>query len=269
MSSLSDVQNAMVAVINAAVYPTGYTNPSIAGVPIFVNPGDFQKEDLDAGLLAGSIYVPVFGVKGMTRSTTRVRRQFVQPIINAPHLTLTVSGDNITVGGTIVANEAAMVIVNGVGYSVQVLIGSTTSTIASALAVKIPGSVAAANVITISGVYDIIARVSVQGTAREILYSREGMFRARVIAPNHALRELVGDAIDIAFGLNGYYMPVPDGIKVSIRPSGIQELNPYELDNAFLRDYMYLVEYHTVYVGTYQSIADTPIDFTVQIPPIT
>jgi len=268
MASLSDVQNAMVNVIAPAMYPNGTSNPSIAGVPIYVAPGDFLKQDLDAGLNAGNIYIAVFAVNGMTRPTTRFQRLFVEPKINNPGLILTVEANTVIVTGTIVANEAAMVIVDGVGYSVKVLVGSTVNSIASALAALIPSASSLNNIVTISNTYDIVARVSVQGTSREILYSREGVFRARVITPSHDQRELVGDAMEIAFGLNGYYMPMPDGLSASIRPNRVMEVNPYELDNAFLRDYLFLVEYHTTYVGTFQTVADTSMTLTVgALPP--
>jgi hypothetical protein len=268
MASLNDVQNAMVNIITPAMYPNGTSSPSITTRKIQVAPGDFLKDNLDIGLAAGESFVAVFAVNGMTRSTTRVRREFVDPVINTAQLTLTVLGDTVTVGGTISAGEAAMVIVNGVGYGAKVVLGSTTTTIATELASLIPGATSLANVVTISNKFDIQAHVSTQGTAREILFSREAIFRARVISPSHDDRETIGNAIDIAFGLNGYYMMMPDLIAASIRPNSIMELNPYELDNAFLRDYLYLVEYHTVSVQTFQSIADGFLEETVDVIPL-
>jgi hypothetical protein len=268
MSSLSDVQNAMVNIITPALYPNGTGSPSITGTNIAIAPGDFLKKDLDDGLLAGNSFVAVFAVNGMTRSTTRLRRKFVDAIISTPHLTLTVAGDTVTVGGTINAGEAAMVSVGGVGYSAKVVLGSTTTTIAAALAALIPTATSLANVVTIPNRFDLDAIVSTQGTAREILFSREAVLRARVIAPNHNDREAIGNAIDVGFGLNGYYMMMPDNVAASIRPNRIMELNPYELDNAFLRDYLYLVEYHTVTVQTFQTVANVSINETVNITPL-
>ncbi len=270
MSTISDVENAMCNIIRPAMYPNGTSQNSIAGagVNIYVQPGDFLKANLDQDLLAGHIFVSVFAVNGMTRSTTRLRRQDVDQVINAPNLTLTVSGDTVTVGGTISVGEAAMVITGNVGYAAGVVLGSTLDSIASVLAAQIPSATVINNVVTVPNAFDLIARVSVQGTARQIYFSREAVFRARVIAPSNAKRELVGDVIELAFGRNGYYMPMPDLISASIKPNRVMEVNMFELSNATMRDYLFLVEYHTVDVQTYNTITDPYIVETVGVIPI-
>ncbi len=268
MSSLNDVQNAMVNVIAPAMYPKGYSSASILGMgnPVFVAPGDFHKLDLDAGLAVGNTYVSVFAVQGMTRSTTRVRRTFVDDHSNFPaNLTLTISGNTVTVGGSLVIGEAAMVIVDNIGYATGVLIGSTLTTVAAALAEQIPYATSVGAVITIQLFTLLSVNVSVQGTSRSILFSRESIMRARVIANNYNFREIVGDAIDVAFGLNGYYMPMPDLISASIKPNKIMEINMHELANAFVRDYLYLVEYHTTDVETFNTITDPYVLETVGV----
>ncbi len=120
------------------------------------------------------------------------------------------------------------------------------------------------------GIFGLIARVNTAGTARRILYSQEGVFRVRIITPNNETREIIGNAIQIGFGINGYYMPMPDLISASIRNygHGIEEINKYELSQAFLRDYFYLVEYHTVEVKTYHTITDVTVTTDVGVLPI-
>lgn len=255
MSSIDDVQNAMVGVITPAIYPNGTSNPSIVGANVYVAPGDFLKEEIDAGLLLGYSYVEVFAINAMTRSTTRLRRAYVDPVINPPTLTLTTVGNVVTVGGTITAGEAAMVIVHGTGYATKVLLGSTTTTIAAALAALIPGATSVGPVLTTTD-YRTVARVSTQGVARQILFSREAVVRVRVKAPNASKRNTIANAIDLAFGINGYYLQMPDLIAASIKPRSMAENNMMELANLLFRDLLYLVEYHTVEVHTYQTIAD-------------
>lgn len=268
MSSINDVENAMVNVIGPAMYPNGTSNPSITGNFIAVAPGDFIKSNVDTGLAAGQSFVAVLGINIMTRNTTRLRRAYCDEVINPAQLTLTLSGNTVTVSGAINIGEAAMIIVKGTGYATGVVLGSTFDTIAAALAAQIPNATVLNNVITINGTYDIIARVSTQGTARKILYSQEGLFRVEIISPNATDRNTIGSATEIAFGLNGYYLPMPDLISASIKRLGGDEVNRHELANAFVRNYTFLVEYHTVSVGTFQTITDPYVITTVSELPI-
>lgn len=332
MSTISDVQNAMVAIITRAIYPNGTSQPSVAGkkvlsiavtaggtlytlpvltisggggygalahaivtngvitsvvmdaagvgytsvptitiagsgsgaifsitlanVDVFIAAGDFLKRNLDDGLKIGNAFVSVFAINGMSRNTTRLRRIYSTPVIDAPTIILTVVDDTITVGGTITVGQSSMAIVNGTGYAYAALLGDTTSIIAAALAAQIPGATVAGNVITVLGVFDIEARVSTAGTKRRILHSEEGMFRARVIASSHQVREALGNALQIGIAEHGYYMDMPDGISASIRPNKISEVNANELADAFVRDYVYLVEYHVVQIETFHTVAD-------------
>lgn len=343
MSTLNDVQNAMVNLIDAAFYPNGDLQPSAAGstitqivvntpgtgytqatvsiaggtgavafanivnggiasislqdggctftgapavtimgdgmgatataivlpITVYTYAGDPLKQNLDAQLKARNIInIAVFEANGMTRNTTRFNRRYELPIINLATLTLAVAGKTVTVGGMITANESAMVIVNGTGYAHKVLSNDTVNTIASALAALIPGASAVNNVVTIPSAYRLIARVSTQGTARRILHSQESIVRARVIAPTNSMREWAANTLQIALGENDYWLTMPDSVNAFIKPKGIQENNQYELSQSFVRDYLYLVEYHTVQVGTFQTVADVALDEGVQQLPL-
>lgn len=229
---------------------------ALSVLPVFVFAGDPLKEDLDAQLAQHQSIISVFAVQGMTRNTTRIRREFTDPLIQVATIFMTVAGNTITISGSVTANEATMAIVNGTGYSYQVLATDTLNTIASSLAALIPTASAVGAVITITNAYDIVARVSVPGTARQVLHSQDSMLRARIITWRAEVREILGAAVQIGFGVNGYYLPMPDLISASIKPARIAEVNTNELALAFARDYLYLVEYHTVQVGTFQTIAD-------------
>lgn len=244
---------------------TGATaTATITSIPIYVFAGDPLKLDLDAILKANEAVIAVFATRGMTRNTTRIRREYVDQVIQTATLFLNVSGNTVTVNGSVTANESCMVIVNNVGYAYRALSNDTLNSIASALANLIPNATANNNIITIANTYNIVARVSVPGQARRILHSQESVMRARIITQNNQMRDVLGNAIQIGFGVNGYYLPMPDLISASIKPNDIQEINTYELDLAFVRDYLYLVEYHTVQVSDFQTIADVNAEIEVR-----
>jgi hypothetical protein len=242
---------------------------SISPINVYIAPGDFLKRNLDDGLRNGDAFISVFAVNGMTRNTTRLRRDYTYSIIDTPTITITVLGDTITIGGTITAGQVCMAIVNDVGYAVAAISTSTPTTLATALAALIPTATSIGPVITVPGVFNIVARISTGGTSRRILHTFESIFRVRVIASSHELREFIGDAAQLAiaehvdsFG-NEYYLDMPDLISASIRPNRIMEVNTNEFANAFARDYLYLVEYHVVEVNRFQTIAD--IDIIVDV----
>jgi hypothetical protein len=244
---------------------------------VYIYAGDPLKADLDADLKSNNINIAVFETKGMTRNSTRFPRlSWLGQDIDTPTITPVVLNNTITITGTPTPGQAVMAIVNDVGYSYKILNGNTLNSIATALGALIPNSSVLTNVITIAGAYSVIARMSVPGRSRRLLHSQESQLRARIIAPNNALRNVISDAIQTGIAVNAledeadsYYLPMPDGIDASIKPKGIQELNQYELDLSFVRDYIYLVEYHTVQVQTYHTIANAYIVETVGVLPPT
>ncbi len=247
------------AVLTAEIFP----------VSVNIAAGDFLKRNLDDGLALGQAFISVFAINGMTRNTTRFKRFQIAPIIDDATLTLTVSGDTLTVGGTITIGQACMAIVNGVGYSYAAIEESTLDSIAAGLAALIPTATVVGSVITVPGVFNLIGRISVGGTARTILHSQEALCRVRVIANSNEKRDLLGATLEVGIADFGYYLPMPDLVSASIRPKGIMEVNMNELANAVVRDYLFLIEYHTVGVRRYQTIADIKVVQSVQIPPIT
>jgi hypothetical protein len=192
------------------------------------------------------------------------------PIPLSATIHLDVVANTVTVSGSVTAGQVNVIIVNNIGYAYMALITDTLNTIASALAGMIPNASAVNNVITINEAYSIEARVSVPGTMRRILQSEEGIFRARVIAATHEARETLGKALQLAFLklTPRYYLSMPDGISASIRAKGVEEINTYELDLAFVRDYLYLLEYHVVDVDEFQTIADPYQNTSVSNLPI-
>lgn len=264
MASIDDVQNAIKSVIVEAVYPNNMSNPSIVGNTVYVAVGNFLKQNLDDGLSNNitlndrKVFVEILGLPGMTRNTTgKFRRDEIVTGIDDPTLTLTKLNNTVTVGGTVTEGQVCMIRVNRVGYAYSATFSDTLNSIAANLAALIPNASALANVITIAGTPHISVHISVQGLAIRILQSQESLIRVRIIAPTHALRAAIGDAIQIAILNQDYYIEMPDRTMTSIKAAASPlDDNRYELPLAFVRDYKYLVEYHTAEVRTYQQIAD-------------
>lgn len=246
---------------------------TISPIQVSIAAGDFLKQNMDIALANNDVFVSVFAIHAMTRNTTRYRREYavVHPSdIETPTLTVITFGNTATIGGTVTAGQSCMVLVNGTGYAYMALSGDTTTTIATALANLIPNATSFGAVITVSGTPSLIGRVSVPGTARRILHSQESVMRVRIVAAHNEIREILGAALQVGIAENDYFLQMPDEISAFIKPynSGIAELNPNEMSNAFLRDYLYLVEYHTVQSGTFNTITDPYVIETVGIVPV-
>lgn len=246
---------------------------TISPIQVSIAAGDFLKQNMDASLAMNDAFIAVFAVHGMTRNTTRFRREYavVQPTdIQTPTLTLTVSDDTVIVGGIVTTGQVCVIIVSGIGYAYMATSTDTLTTIATQLAALIPGATSFGAVITISGQYSLVGRVSVPGTARRIFHSQESVIRVRIVTAHNEIRDILGNAIQIGIAANGYFLSMPDEISAFIKPynSGINEINPYEMSNAFIRDYLYLIEYHTVQVSNFQTIVDPYTIDTVNILPI-
>lgn len=286
--AIAEIDNGEIAAIIITNPGSGYTSSptiaitgdgtgatataNIAARKIYIYAGDPLKQNLDNDLRNGDINIAVFAQKGMTRNTTRIRDLYADPIIDAATIILDVVGNTITVNGSVTAGQVSVAIVNSIGYAYMAQTGDTLNTIATQLASLIPNASALNNVITINNTYDIQARVSVPGTMRRVLQSEEGIFRVRIIVPTayQAIRELIGKTIQLAFLKlePRYYLEMPDGVSASIRAKGIDEINTYEFDLALMRDYLYLIEYHSVDVEEFQTIADPYQNTTVSNLPI-
>lgn len=246
---------------------------TISPIQVSIASGDFLKQNMDIGLANNDVFVSVFAIHAMTRNTTRYRREYAvthPSDIQTPTLTVTTSGNTATIGGTVTSGQTCVVLVNGTGYAYMALNADTTTTIAAALADLIPDATSFGAVITVSGTPSLIGRVSVPGTARRILHSQESVMRVRIVAAHNEIREMMGAALQVGIAENDYFLQMPDEISAFIKPynSGINEANPYEMSNAFVRDYLYLVEYHTVQSATFHTITDPYVIENVGIVPI-
>ena len=107
MADLAEVEQVIVGVIAAALYPDGTASPSAIGEPVRVYRGWPEPNRLDADLAAGTLNVSVYPQE-MEHRTTRYTPDEIDLPRDPPTLTLTVIGDTVTVGGSPCACNAAI-----------------------------------------------------------------------------------------------------------------------------------------------------------------
>jgi len=265
MADLSDVVNTLAQMATAAIYPNGTTAPSVAGVTVTTASGWPQPLQLQPILDAGNAMFTVFPMPGTEASSTRFLPQMT-PLTAIPPaaLTLTVSGNRITVGGAIRPGEAACASVNYQAYSYGVTAADTLQSIAAALAAKIPGATAIGAVVMIAGAFEIAATVSVpvvmqQETARQ---TRVFMLTAWCATP--AIRDAIAQAVDNAFKLpQNKRIVLPDNTLARLSYRGTNETDMLAKQDIYRRDLQYEVEY----VTTSTEIDNTVSNLAVGIAP--
>lgn len=254
MADISDVQNAMVSAIAQLLYPNGIGLPSLTGVPTTVYGGWPQSAQLDADLAGfangkgGKVHVTVFP-NGTESNVTRYMSDWV-PLGNTPAtLTLAIAGQTVTLGGTVSLPQNVALLVDGLAYTYAVQAGDTLTTIATALAVQVPGATNAGAMITVASTSRIAAaRAGGIGTAYRELRRQKKVVQVTIWADTPDHRNVTAAAIDGAFAsLN--FMNLPDGsaarmiYQSSITDDGTQRANLYR------RDLKYSMEFATTQIA--------------------
>lgn len=256
MADQSDVTSALASLAASTIYPNGIGQPSVAGVTVTIAAGRPVPAQLDAIIKAGDAMLTVYPMPGMESNTTRFLPQMTpKTSIPAANLTLTVSGNQIAVGGTIKAGEAATVKVNYQPYSVGVGASDTTATIAAALAAAIPNASAAGSVVTIAGAFDITASVSVPVDMQSEVGRQTKVFKLVAWCPTASVRALLVKAVDAAFRQTPR-MLLPDNTYGRLIYRGTIETDDSAKQKIYRRDLYYEVEYATTATETDNTVTN-------------
>lgn len=256
MADVAEIETALVNLIAAALYPTGTANSSAIAAPASIYRGWPSAADLDADIKAGRVNVTVFADPGMTRNTSRYWPETEQVATVAPTITATDSGAVVTLGGTVTAGNVVGVQFGGgvlaTAYAYAALAGDTLTTVAAALAAKIPGATSTGPVLTMPSALDAAAVVMVpQPSATEVRRQDQG-FRVSIWCSTPTQRDTVAGLIDNAFAslrdANGNFtrfLPIKQG-----EVAWIRYLRSYTVDTPtrsalWRRDLLYQIEYGT------------------------
>jgi len=261
MADLSDVISVLGQTVQGALYPNGTGQASVAGVDCKILTGWPLPKDLDADMAAGKVQVSVYPVPGMDRNTTRYPKVWQEQSVTAATVTLTVSNNTVTVGGTPAAGQTCLVSVNGGVYDYAVQAGDTLAGIAAGIAAAVPGASATGAVVTITNAAGLKAAVSTEGTAAMELRRQERVFQIIVWAPTPALRDSAAQAIDASFA-DLERLVMPDDFYARIIYAGTVQTDEVERQHIFRRTLNYRVEYATTKTETEATVGAEIINIT-------
>lgn len=256
MADITDVENSLVALIAQTLYPLGTAQPSVAGIGCVVYAGWPTESRLDADLIASKAHITIFPT-ATERNTTRYPTAWQTQAINAATLTLTITGQTVTVGGALPSPFYAhnlAVLVNGKVYTYAVQSADTLTSIATALtnliAVDNAGTTNTAAVIAmpVSAHIDSVA-VGTIGTSIREVKRQERVMQITVWSDSPSHRDAVVQPIDIILAATPF-ITLADGTmgRLIYKSSPITDNN--QKAKLYRRDLLYSVEYATTQTAT-------------------
>ncbi|WP_248769066.1 hypothetical protein [Pseudomonas sp. MWU12-2345] len=243
MAGQSDVMNKLVGMIAAVLYPNGTGQPSIAGLGIKIYEGWPVPNVLETDLKAGKAHVSVYPSATERQTTRELGRAWVQIVPPAHTVVATVSGNQITLSGTVSAQNL-LASVNGSSYVYTMQVSDTLTSAATALSALIPGATSSGPVITISGAHSVLARVGGFGTAIKETKRQEKQFQISIWAPRPDARDSVVNAIDSALS-DSTNLPLPDGSSGIMRYSHSFQTDQLQKAGLYRIDLFYKIDFAT------------------------
>lgn len=247
MADMTDVADALVGIIAAAVYPNGTAQPPAGGVQAKIYQGWPEPGALKADLLLKIAHVSVFPSANV-KITTRHSPEWQQLIAPAPTLTAIVAGTTVTLGGTVTLPQAACLIADGQDFAYGLQVGDTLASIAAALAAQVnasrPASATGA-VITIPGARHIDARVVANGTSAKEVAREQRVFQVSIWADCFDSREPLAKVITPVLA-DLTRLTMPDGTVATCEYAGSQQIDSEQMQGIFRRDINVSIDYGTI-----------------------
>ncbi|HTQ70972.1 MAG TPA: hypothetical protein VMH92_05700 [Acidocella sp.] len=229
MADSSDVEQALVALVVATLYPAGTSSPSaIAGTPkISVERGWPTEADVRAAVTGSIQLIRIHAIPGMARNAARYEWQWSAPAAPAVTLTATLAANLLTIGGTVTAGEVVAIIIAGQPYSYTALSTDTLDTIAAALVGLVPGASASGAVVNLpdTGTLPSVA-VGAPGQATMEVGRQRQVFSVWIWATTPVLRDALFSALQPAIAM-ALRMTMPDGSTATNK--GLQTGGPNDL----------------------------------------
>ena len=253
MADLSDVEDALVAQVAAALGLGTYAPPALAtsaqGVSLRAYRGWPNADALDADILAGAANVSVLSDPG-GRNTTRYQDAWQVAAVVTPTLTASVAGLTVTFGGTGGAGMVAGLLVgNGmipVAYAYRLTASDTAASVAAAFAAKVVGASAIGPVLTLAS-GPVSANIVADQSAWQETRRQEHVARVTTWAPSPGVRDAVAGAIDGALA-RVHWLPLPDGASGRLIYSGSVSLDQPSKASIWRRDLRYRIDFPTTYI---------------------
>ncbi len=270
MADLSDVSNMLVTLAAQTLYPNGTAQPSLIAAPVRLYPGWPTPNQLDQDLAVGTVHVNVFA-RPDEKPLVSTIRDWLPLSVSVATITASISGQSVTMGGTVSAPQNVALVADGKPYVYAVQSADTLTSIATALAALVAGDQTASSsgvVITVPNAHSLVARVGGTGTSiREIRRLRK-TFQVGVWANTPALRDQAASALDVAVSVATRILLADGSTALFHDPHSIQMDDPQRV-LLYRRDLLVPIDYSiTQTQTTYDVLVQQTNIETANTPPV-
>lgn len=268
MADESDVENALVDVIVADLYPNG---PGGAGGPPYptkVFPGWPVAAVLERDLREGVVCVSVYAMPGVLDADQIMD---TDPGILVPATKgLTISGTTqaITITGTPAVTEYVTAVIEGNGYTYTAEAGDTAADVAAGLAAEMaddyPGVMAVGNVLTLAPGPDVEVRTGARALMGVKIHRQRQQIRVIVWARSPEERTAIAKRVDLAVKRVNV-LSLADGTQALVTATGAGPNDQFQLEGIYRRDLILTAMFDTL--DTYYAYEVTHVDLAIERMP--
>jgi hypothetical protein len=206
MADISDVENAIVGVVLAALYPNGLSHTSAVGATCRVYRGWPAPSGLNSDLAAGIANVTVFPASA---SGEVPDVYFNEPSFNISPTTwiATVTAQDVAISGTAGGTQIIGLLIDGVPFSYRTSGNDTTDSIAANLSMLINVNricVLSGSTLTLPGARSLIARVAANATVTNGVRRQRREIQIISWCPSPGLRDSLCKIVDIALATSPF-----------------------------------------------------------------
>lgn len=266
MADFSDVEQALVDCVSAALYPDGVDAGSTTGSACRVFRGWPVSAQLAADLSQGTANVSVFSLPGGRTTTRWPVEDSTLPAVAA--LQVVVTGSSATFSGTVSVGQLAGILISGRSYVYRTRDGDTLGVVLAALRDLIQGDhavVILGGTLMLPGLTHLVARTGSDSPVQSELRRQEKRVRVSIWSGSPEQRDVVAGMVDGALaGID--FLPLADGTAARLRSEGGTVLdNQEEAAGLYRRDLVFAVEYATTVIIAQPSMlfGNLSIDGTV------
>ena len=255
MADLSDVEQALVGCVSAALYPGGVDAESATGSMCRVFRGWPVSAQLAADLAQGTANISVFSLPG-GRTTTRWPTED-SALSVMPALQVTVSGSSATFSGTVGIGQLAGILISNKSYVYRTQEGDTLGTVLAALRDLIQDDqtvIILGGTLVLPSLAYVTARTGSDSFVQSELRRQEKRVRVSIWSGSPEQRDIVAAAVDEALaGID--FLPLADGTSARLRSDGGTVFdNQEEAAGLYRRDLVFIIEYATTATVTQPSM---------------
>jgi hypothetical protein len=244
MADLSDVENAVVALVTGALYPNGISLPSVVGATCRVYRGWPQPASLNSDLVAGKVNVTVFPAAVPDKVLDRYFDTLYAPVVSNS-LVANVIAQSVAISGVPTIGQVVGLLVDGAPFSYAVNGGDTTESVAANLGTLINAkriAVLSGSTLSIPGVITLIGRVVTNTTVMEALRRQSREIQANCWCPSPTLRDSVCSIVDAALAASSF-IGLSDGTRAHIHYVSTQVYDQSQNALLYRRDINYEFEF--------------------------